>query len=132
MRFESNHSVHALYCVLLNYCAHIKKDHSSQTPVSIIAPKPFVNCIHRECALTSNGKAIDQKVTLRFTGLIFSHQLSKLCERVRTIAKTANPAVKRVTVMMDSEPRSENFAHKSVIRKVYMMDGFELFRIIIE
>lgn len=99
MRFETSQSVHALFNMLLNFCAHIKKDHSSQTPVSIIAPKPFLNCFHKECDLTSNGKvATEQKLTLRFNGLIFPQQLSRVCQRIQAISKNANGQLKRATV----------------------------------
>ena len=54
-QYKTNESVHALFNVLLSYCAHLKKD-ITQTGICILAPKPFINCLYKECNLTFNGK----------------------------------------------------------------------------
>jgi hypothetical protein len=56
---------------------------------------------------------------MRFNGIVFPHQIRKVCLRLQAITKT-NPNIETVTVTLNSEEKSEPFSHKQVIKKVYI------------
>jgi len=110
--------------------------------VSILAPKPFINCLYKECNLTFNGKISSEtsraatrdqeKYTLRFNGVVFPHQFRKVCQRIQAVGQTQNEHLIKVAVIAETEQRSEPFSYKGVIRKVNLDDNFRQYRIIID
>ena len=73
---------------------------------------------------------------MRFNGVVFPHQLRKLCQYMQAVAKNTQ-GMERAKVQMETVARTEAFSHKSVLKQVLLAaneedTSFNQYRIIVE
>jgi hypothetical protein len=54
-------NIHQLFLLLLNHVAELEGDsfkEKEEVMTNIIAPKPFMNCLYKECSVIFKGKVI--------------------------------------------------------------------------
>ena len=74
----------------------------------------------------------NERYTMRFNGVVFPHQLRKVCQRIQAIGQTQHNQLAKASVITETEQRSEPFSYRAVIRKVNLEDDFSRFRIIVD
>ena len=124
--------------LLLNYVSKMndKRKNTKEGPsTQIIAPKPFMDCLYKECTMTYKGivetraKAnssklvpVSERFDLKFNGIIFLQPIRRICNLSRAIISHAKNAshVDSITVSLKSDENSHAFSHKQILKQVVL------------
>lgn len=131
MRFAGRQSCHSLYMLLLNYVSQMndKRKSTKEGPqTQIIAPRPFMDCIYKECTMTYKGvvetrakaTAADaapitsSHLDLKFNGIIFPQPIRRICNMAKAVLSYPKnkDLVDSIQIGLKSDDNSHAFSHK--------------------
>ena len=113
-----------------------KRKRTKEGPqTQIIAPKPFMDCLYKECTMTykgivetrtaGRGSGQQQKTEhfdVKFNGIIFPQPIRRICNLSRTILNNTNnhELVESLSVTLKSDTNSHPFSHKQILKQIVM------------
>ena len=152
LRFTGRQNCHQLYLLLLNYISQMneKRKTTKEGPqTQIIAPRPFMDCIYKECTMTYKGivetrprasattsqiDAATSHLNMKFNGIIFPQPIRRICNMARAVLSYPKNSgvVDQITLGLKADDNSHAFSYKQQVKQVLLSAGDDSYKVRIE
>jgi len=112
-----------------------RKTSKEGSQTQIIAPRPFMDCLYKECNMTYKGvvetrtklgkttetsEKSAEYFSLKFNGIIFPQPIGRICNLSKAILKHPKNEkyVDSVNVSLTSDTNSHPFSHKQLVKQI--------------